>query len=338
MAPTTLSFNCNPAHGVVPWTATVTGKLSDSSGIGIPNASIPIQYLDSDGVTWFPTGITAITDASGNYSTEFPFTVENGWTAGSTGVIRAAFSGDGVNDASASNSVTVTMDGGGGNTTLTFACNPTIGTVPWTTVVTGRLTDALGNGVANATIAIEFQSGASWYPSGVFVPPTDNFGNYTTSFEFNIANGWTPGSTGILRATFMGDGVNNASNSNSVTVTMNPSGTDGYLKVDASQKGVAVSASVTAGGQSGTTPVTFTLSPATYTVNATYQGATLTQTAVVSAGQTNSILFNFEGGGFNLLLPATLAFGLVSVALIATRKGGKGKGKKRGKKKGRRRR
>lgn len=305
----------------------MTGKLSDSVGVGIPNASIPFQYLASDGVTWNFTGITATTDSSGNYDTPFTFTAENGWTAGLIGIIRASFSGDGINDASASIGVTVTMDGGGGGTTtLTFSCNPLSGTVPWTTVVTGRLTNASG-GVANATITIEFlaSDGVTWYPTGVYIPPTDSLGNYATSFEFTAVNGWTPGITGLLRASFAGDAINLTSQSAPVTVTMDAGGTtDGYLAVSATQNGVAVNASVTANGQTGTTPITFTFTPTvptSYAVTATYQGATLTQTVTVSAGQTSTIVFNFGGGGgFNMLIPAALALGVVSVVLIARRK------------------
>lgn len=328
MAPTTLSILFNQTHGTVPWTATITGTLSDSLGVGIPNAQIPFQYLAPDGVTWNFTGITATTDASGNYAVEFPFTEANGWVAGLTGVIRASFSGDGVNDASASDGVTVTMDGGGGGgaTALTFSCNPLSGTVPWTTTVTGRLTNASG-GVPNATIMIEFlgSDGITWYPAGVFIPPTDSLGNYTTSFEFTTANGWTPGTTGTLRASFAGDAVNLASQSAPVTVTMNAGGTtDGYLAVSATQNGIGVNASVTADGQTGTTPVTFTFTPTTpttYTVTATFQGVSLTQTVTVTAGQTSTLVFNFGGGeGFNMLIPAAIALGVVSVVLVVIRK------------------
>lgn len=216
--------------------------------------------------------------------------------------------------------------------TLTFSCNPLSGTIPWDSVITGKLSNASG-GIPNAVVEIQYigVDGVTWYPTGI-TTITDAFGNYTTLFTFTLANGWTPGSTGTLRAYFAGDAVNGAGNSLPVTVTMNQSGIEGYLSVSATVNGVAVPASVTADGQTGTTPVTFTFTPSTpttYTVNATYQGVTLTRTAVVSAGQTATLAFDFTGGSPSLLIPAIVAFGVVSIALIATRKGGTKQKKKR---------
>lgn len=100
---------------------------------------------------------------------------------------------------------------------------------------------------------------------------------------------------------------------------------DGYLTVNATFDGVAVGASVSANGSSGTTPVTFTLAPASYTVNAIYQGGSQTKSATVASGQTTVVDFAFTSTPPpppppNLLIPAAIAFGVVSVVLIATRK------------------
>lgn len=332
MAPTSLSINCTPTHGVVPWTATLNGNLN--AGVPVAGASVYLQYYDANASAWYNVfDSPAVTDSVGAYTFAVLFEERNGWVAGMTGTLRTAFLGDGVNDASVSASVTVTMDGGGGGaSTLTFSCLPLSGTIPWDSVITGKLSNTSG-GIPNAVVEIQYigVDGVTWYPTGI-TTITDAFGNYTTIFTFTLANGWTPGSTGTLRASFAGDTVNGAGNSLPVTVTMNQSGTNGYLSVSATVNGVAVPASVTADGQTGTTPVTFTFTPSTpttYTVNATYQGVTLTRTAVVSAGQTATLAFDFTGGSPSLLIPAIVAFGVVSIALIATRKGGTKQKKKR---------
>jgi hypothetical protein len=72
----------------------------------------------------------------------------------------------------------------------------------------------------------------------------------------------------------------------------------GFIAVNAFSDSVPIAASVSADGQSGTTPVTFAFAPGTYSIEATYQGQTLpAQTATLAAGETVTINFHF--------LPAT---------------------------------
>jgi hypothetical protein len=72
--------------------------------VAVPNAQIVIQYLASDGINWYSTGITAITGVDGMYAVGFPFMASGGWVDGTAGVLRASFG------TTYSNSVTVNMD------------------------------------------------------------------------------------------------------------------------------------------------------------------------------------------------------------------------------------
>jgi hypothetical protein len=74
----------------------------------------------------------------------------------------------------------------------------------------------------------------------------------------------------------------------------------GTLSVTATAGGSLVMATVTVGGQSGNTPVTFTLSPGTYTVSAVYGSQTLTSSATVIAGQNTPLNFAFAAPTGNL--------------------------------------
>ena len=68
----------------------------------------------------------------------------------------------------------------------------------------------------------------------------------------------------------------------------------GTLAVTAIKNAASVAASVSVSGQTGVTPVSFTLTPGTYSVTATYAGASLTQSVTIVAGQTISVTFDFS--------------------------------------------
>jgi hypothetical protein len=68
----------------------------------------------------------------------------------------------------------------------------------------------------------------------------------------------------------------------------------GTLAVTAIKNAASVAASVSVSGQTGVTPVSFTLTPGTYSVTATYAGASLTQSVTIVAGQTTSVTFDFS--------------------------------------------
>jgi len=68
----------------------------------------------------------------------------------------------------------------------------------------------------------------------------------------------------------------------------------GFITVNAYSDGTVIAANVTADGQTGTTPVTFSFPVGTYNITATYQGQTLpAQQVVVVAGQTSIVNLHF---------------------------------------------
>lgn len=74
-----------------------------------------------------------------------------------------------------------------------------------------------------------------------------------------------------------------------------PPGQTGSVTVNALQDSTAIAASVTLDGQSGNTPVTFTVPVGTYTLAAAYEGQTLpTQSLTIVAGQTVTVNLHFQ--------------------------------------------
>lgn len=72
----------------------------------------------------------------------------------------------------------------------------------------------------------------------------------------------------------------------------------GFITVNAFSDSTAIAANISADGQTGVTPVTFSFPAGTYSVTATYQSQTLpAQTVTLNAGQTVTVNFHF--------LPAT---------------------------------
>jgi 5-hydroxyisourate hydrolase-like protein (transthyretin family) len=220
---TQLSAVASPTTVTVNAPFTINGTLNTTSGIGIANATVQLQWYS--GGTWTnATGETNNTTSTGTYS------ISTSGPAVGTYQYKTIYAGSGTtysNATSAVVTVQVVIP-----TTLTVVANVTTVAANTPFTINGTLSFTSGTGIAGATITLQKNVSGTW--TNVATNVTDANGNYSFS------NSESAGGAYYYRTTYAGDPFIGAATSPVVTVTV------GAVLIP-TQLTVAAPASATAG-------------------------------------------------------------------------------------------
>lgn len=303
----TVSFTFTPAIQ----TGTVTVSATGNS-VPVAASVSMTGFSGTTPVTWtnVPIGTYTVTATYQGQSQQQTITV----TANQTTSVAFAF----VVQQTGSVAVSATLDGGAVGANATMAGGFT-GTTPvtWTGVPVGTYTvNCTYQGetqtqsvtvTANQISPLSFAFTSAVQTGTVTVNATLDGAPVTASVAVDSSTGATPVSFTLpvgsytVNCTYQGENLSQA-----VTITANQTvivnfaftsgGGLGLLTINATLDGVPVNASVEVSGQSGTTPVTFTLVAGQHNITATYQGETLTQSATVVANSSTIATIAFITG------------------------------------------
>lgn len=218
------SSDANPTEGD---TVTLSGRLTDLNGNGIPNASVSIAIYDyrhmsvgSLPVTTSSDGSfvqTWVADVSGTVFLDAVFVGNSQYSGSTSGIVSLYVSilPQRVSSPQPSNSST-TNTPSNQNFTITIPRNDSVLTLQSSTsaanrgdtiAFSGQLADGQGNGIPDGEVRIIIYDAKDYYQSHIFTVATDSFGNFEQKWVADVS-----GSLGV-EATFAGSGTYKASTS-----------------------------------------------------------------------------------------------------------------------------